>query len=340
MNTLFSSLSRRSFSAAQKMKPFDNYRFIVTGCQGQLGVPLVRALCQEVGQDNVLATDMGEQLFDFDCKYETLDITDSDRYNKLVKDNKIDYIVHLAGILSALGERNPDLAIEVNAYGSINALKIAREHKAKVYIPSTIGVFGGDVFEKHPTPVDSILQPKTVYGCGKVFVELMGEYFAKKYDMDFRCLRYPGVISSAKYAFNGTTDYSTEIFFELLEKGHYNCPLKPCARMPMIYVDDTIEATIQYLKADPSVLKRNVYNLAGVNFNPQELVTAIDKLNLIPGSTVDYKPDYRQAIAESWPHSLDDRTSFEDWGWKYDVTIEDLAQKIFDGIEPEYKTAL
>jgi threonine 3-dehydrogenase len=126
----------------------------------------------------------------------------------------------------------------------VNALKIARENDCRIFIPSTIGVFGGDNFQKIDTPVDSILQPKTVYGVGKVFNEMIGEYFANKYEMDFRCLRYPGVISSEKYAFNGTTDYSTEIFFHLLEKGHYDCFLKEDAQLPMMYIDDCISATV------------------------------------------------------------------------------------------------
>jgi threonine 3-dehydrogenase len=170
-----------------------------------------------------------------------------------------------------------------------------------------------------------------------VFNELIGEYFSNKYNMDFRCLRYPGVISSAKYAFNGTTDYSTEIFFSLLEKNSYAVPLGPDQGLPMIYVDDCIDATVRFLKCDPNKLQRTVYNLAGISFTPKELVDAIQKLNLFPGSKVTYEPDFRSKIAASWPVSLDDSTSKRDWNWEYDVTIVDLAKKIYDGIEPQYK---
>ena len=136
-------------------------------------------------------------------------------------------MVHLAGILSAGGEKNPDLAIDVNVVGVINALRIARDFKTRCFIPSSIAVFGGELFPKVNTPVDVLLQPRTIYGVSKVFDEMLGEYFSNKYNLDFRSLRYPGVISSAKYAFNGTTDYSTEIFFDALEKGEYRCPLAP-----------------------------------------------------------------------------------------------------------------
>ena len=169
---------------------------------------------------------------------------------------------------------------------------------------------------------------------------MVGGYFMNKFGVDFRCLRYPGVISSEKYAFNGTTDYSTEIFFELLEKGEYACFLKPDVGLPMIYVDDCIKATVQYLKTDPNKLRRPVYNLAGISFTPAELAEAIHKLNIVPGAKITYEPDYRQKIAESWPTSLDDSTSKQDWNWSYDVTVYDLAKKIWDGIDPKYKTKL
>lgn len=187
----------------------------------------------------------------------------------------MDYIVHLAGILSALGEKHPDLAIDVNVYGVVNALRIAKDNNCRIFIPSSIAVFGGNHFPKINTPADVILQPKTIYGVSKVFDEMIGEYFSNKFNLDFRSLRYPGVISSEKFAFNGTTDYSTEIFFGILEKGHYDVPLKETASLPMIYIDDCIEATIKFLKADPNKLVRKTYNLAGISFNPKEFATAV-----------------------------------------------------------------
>ena len=240
-----------------------------------------------------------------------------------MKDNNINYLCHLAGILSASGEKNPDMAIDVNAIGAINALRIARDTEARIFIPSTIAVFGGDHFPKHNTPVDVILKPQTVYGVTKVFNEMLGDYFGKKYNIDFRSIRYPGIISSEKYAFNGTTDYSTEIFFHALEKGEYRCPLGPKSALPMMYIDDCIDATVRFLKADPNKLKRATYNFAGISFTPEQLAAEVEKL--VPGFKMIYAPDFRQAIADSWPKSIDDKECKEDWDWTYDITVKDLA---------------
>lgn len=219
-------------------------------------MPLTKALAKELGNDNVIATDLDTQKFELPCEYRQLDICDERSYRDLVEKNGVNYIVHLAGILSALGEVKPDLSIDVNVFGAVNALRIARDNDCQIFLPSTIGVFGGDIFQKDKAPVDSILQPTTIYGVGKVFNEMSGQYFGNKYNLDFRSLRYPGIISSAKYAFNGTTDYSTEIFFHLLEQGHYKCFLKEDAELPMMYIDDCIEATVKFLKADPNNLQR------------------------------------------------------------------------------------
>lgn len=164
---------------------------------------------------------------------------------------------------------------------------------------------------------------------------MIGEYFQNKYNLDFRSLRYPGIISSEKYAFNGTTDYSTEIFFEGLEKGEYRCPLGPKAELPMMYIDDCIEATIRFLTADPNKLKRATYNLAGISFTPEQLAFEVERL--IPGFKMIYAPDFRQAIADSWPKSIDDSESRVQWNWTYDISVYDLAKKIFDGIDQKYK---
>lgn len=290
---LLTQTSLRSFAKQHiPFRSWENTKILVTGCQGQIGVPLTKALAKSLGNANVIATDLDAQKFDLPCEFHQLDICNEVKYRELVEKNGVNYIVHLAGILSALGEQKPDLAIDVNVFGAVNALRIARDNKCQIFLPSTIGVFGGDIFPKVKTPVDVILQPRTIYGVSKVFNEMSGEYFANKYNMDFRSLRYPGIISSEKYAFNGTTDYSTEIFFHLLEHGHYKCFLKEDAELPMMYIDDCIEATVKFLQADPNKLQRNTYNLAGISFTPKELTEACAKL--IPGSTVSYEPDFRQ----------------------------------------------
>ena len=190
------------------------------------------------------SVDISDKKVALPCRYEQLDVTDFKRYDEIIAEHKVDYIVHLASILSALGERFPDRATSVNVTGTINALNIARDRKCRIYIPSTIAVFGGNHFPKDQTPVDTVLQPETIYGITKVFGENIGTYYHRKFGVDFRSIRYPGVISSEKYDFNGTTDYSTEIFFSALEKGQYKCWLGPKTALPMIYIDDCINATI------------------------------------------------------------------------------------------------
>ena len=190
----------------------------MAGCKGQIGLPLVHALCKEVGRDNVVAADLSDKKVDLPCRFEQLDVADMNRYEAIVREHKIDYIVHLAAILSALGERFPDKANSVNVTGFLNAMNLAREYKAKIYVPSSIAVFGGELFPKVNTPDDTILQPETIYGITKVFNEMMGTYYHKKFGVDFRSIRYPGVISSEKYEFNGTTDYSTRNSFAFKRK--------------------------------------------------------------------------------------------------------------------------
>lgn len=268
-----------------------------------------------------------------------MDIVDEQKYRGLVKDNNVNYIVHLAGILSAAGEKNPDLAIDVNVYGAVNGLRIARDLDCRIFLPSSIAAFGGDKFPKEQTPVETILQPTTIYGKTKVFNEMLGEYFCNKFGVDFRCMRYPGVVSSEKFAFNGTACYSTEIFFHILEnKKYYKCWLKEDAKLPMIYIDDCVEATMMLLRADSKSLTRCTYNLAGISFTPLELANAIKQI--IPGAKIDFEPDFRQKIAETWPKSLNDDHSQRDWGWMYNISVLDLAKKTLAGIDAKYKKDL
>ncbi|CDW71851.1 nad-dependent epimerase [Stylonychia lemnae] len=325
--------NQRSFAHA-----LTGAKVLVAGCKGQIGLPLVHALCKEVGRENVVAADISDKKADLPCKFEQLDVADFGRYEKIVKDHKITYIVHLAAILSALGERFPDRANSVNVTGFLNAINLARDNKCKIYCPSSIAVFGGEHFPKVNTPDDVILQPETIYGVTKVFNEMLGNYYHKKFGVDFRAIRYPGVISSEKYEFNGTTDYSTQIFFEALEKGHYKCFLGPKSDLPMIYIDDCIQGTIDFLKADSTKLKRRTYNMAGISFNPEQLAASLQKL--LPNFEIQYEPDFRQKIADAWPKSIDDSNAQKDWGWSYNVTVDDLAQKIFDGIDEQYKQGL
>lgn len=259
----------RLMSSAAPKKAWHEKTILIAGCRGQIGTALTQALINDLGAGQVIAADLAESDDNIQCKYEQLDVTNKEKYEAIVKDNKVDYVLHLAAILSSLGEKFPDLAYDVNVNGATHALNIAREHNCQVFIPSSIAVFGGNNFPKDNTPNDVILEPKTMYGISKVFNEMLGQYYTSKFGVDFRSIRYPGVISSAKYAFNGTTDYSTEIFFHALENNHYDCWLAKDQALPMIYVDDCIDATIKFLKADQNQLKRQVYNLGGISFNPE-----------------------------------------------------------------------
>ena len=237
-----------------------------------------RAIGSEYGAENVITSDMDTRQVDFGAsKCVHLDVTNHGAMEKIVREEKITYIVHLAAILSALGEKKFDLAYKVNVEGTTNVLNVAKDHGCKVYMPSSIGVFGGDAFDKNFTSVDAVCQPKTVYGVTKIFNELLGTYYHDKFGVDFRCLRYPGVISSELYTFNGTTDYATEMFFEVLKHGKYECWLREDTYIPMIYIDDCVDATVKILTADYKKLTRRVYNLAGLSFSPEELGNAVKK---------------------------------------------------------------
>ena len=319
-------------------KPWGESKILVTGCQGQVGIPLVQNLVDELGAENVLATDASEQKVDLPCSFAKLDVVDADNFMKLAKDNNINYVVHLGAIISALGERNPDLAVDVNVTGTINAVRVAQETQSKLFVPSSIAAFGGDLFPKDGTPVETILQPKTIYGVSKVFNEMLGEYYKRKLGMDFRCIRYPVVVSSEKFAFNRSGCYTTEIFFHALENRHYKCWLAEDTRVPMIYIDDCVKATVQYLKADPARLQSHVYNLAGISASAGEFCAAVQQL--IPELVVEFEPDFRQPIAASWPNSLDDKESKRDWDWSYDISTYELASRVLAGIDDKYKTSL
>jgi len=309
---------------------------LVAGCRGQIGTALTQALVQELGEKNVIACDLVESDPAINCQYEQLDVTDGAKYRSLVEQNDVSYVLHLAAILSSLGEKNPKLAYDVNVVGAQNAFEIASDLSCQLFMPSSIAVFGGDKFPKKQTPDDVILQPKTIYGVTKVFNELLGDYYRSKFGLDFRSLRYPGVISSQKYAFNGTTDYSTEIFFHALEQQKYSCWLGKEQALPMIYIDDCIDATIKFLKTPASQLNRSTYNLAGISFTPEMLVEQVQRL--IPGVQVSYDPcPTRSKIAAQWPMSIDDSAALADWGWKYDTTMYQLAKKILSNIDAEYK---
>lgn len=305
-------------------------RVLVIGATGQIGSELTLALRERHGNDNVVATwywrrpnralKMGP--------HDHLDVSDKARLSRLVNKYDVDTIYHLAALLSAVGERNPHKAWQLNVGGLYTVLETARAHSVRVFWPSSMAVFGSGV-PRDGTPQIAPLLPETMYGATKVSGELLCDYYHRRYGLDARCLRYPGIISSETLPGGGTTDYAVQIFYDAILRGRYTCFLKADSTLPMMYMPDCMKASIEIMDAPASSVRtRTGYNVTGMSFSPSELVVEIRKH--IPGFECDYKPDFRQKIADSWPRSLNDAEARKDWGWKpkYDLasmTTEMLA---------------
>lgn len=305
-------------------------KILLTGSAGQIGQVLVNALIDRYGKENVIATDISDDP-GFSCRYEKLNVLDKEGMVKALKDHEVDHFYHLAAILSAKGEQEPSKAWEVNMRGLLNALESAVECKVeRVFFPSSIAVFGEGV-DKTFTAQDSVLIPTSVYGISKAAGENWCNYYFEKYGLDVRSLRYPGVIGHQTMPGGGTTDYAVDIYYAAIEKGHFNCFLGPDAGLPMIYMDDAIRATIELMEADSeSIRLRTSYNLQGMTFTPLEIYESIKKIN--PKFTIEYHPDFRQAIAESWPSRLDDLAAREDWSWKPEFDLEKMTAEMYSAI--------
>ncbi len=302
-------------------------RIIVVGSLGQIGTELVHRLRQQYGTEAVLATDLRPDEAEVlqDGPFELLDARDGIRYDQLVASHGADTIMHLAGILSAKGERSPQLAWDVNINGLYNALEVARERGCSFFFPSSIAAFGPETPQDR-TPQDTIQRPTTLYGVTKVTGELLCQYYYKRWGVDARGLRFPGLISHDTEPGGGTTDYAVEIYYEALRKGHYRCFIAPGTYMDMMYMADALDGVIQLMEADPSKLRhRCCFNVTAMSFVPEEVAQAIAKR--IPGFTVEYQVDpVRQAIAESWPNSLDDSAAREEWGWNPRFDLESMTE--------------
>ncbi len=305
-------------------------RILVTGAYGQIGTELIGVLRKKYGGENVIATGRKKppETLTKDGPYYRLDILDENQLHTMLVDYDIDIIIHNASVLSATGERNPQLAYRTNVEGSYNILEAVRIlNLDQALVPSSIAAFGPSTPQDN-TPNDVIMRPTTMYGVTKVFVELLGEYYAKRYDLDFRSLRYPGVISSEALPGGGTTDYAVEIFYEALKNKKYTSFLARDAMLPMMYMPDCLKCTIDLMEADPSKLVHRSYNITAMSFAPEDIANEIKKH--IPEFEIDYKPDFRQQIAETWPRSIDDSVAREEWGWKPDY---DLASMTSDMLE-------
>ena len=252
---------------------------------------------------------------------------------RVVLENRIDSVVHLASLLSAVGEQNPQLAMKLNTRGIENVLELARQSKLKVFAPSTIAVFG-PTSPKH-APDETVMRPTTIYGVTKVYLELLGEYYVKKYGVDFRSVRYPGIISNLAMPGGGTTDYAVEIYHQAILQGKYTCFLKPDTKMPMMYMPDCIEAVVQLMEAPAQKLSQRVYNVTGFSFTPEEVAASIAKR--MPNFETSYQPDYRQSIADTWPRSLDDSIARRDWGWNPKFDLERMTDDMLTTLKKKYK---
>lgn len=309
-------------------------KILFTGCGGQIGSELTLAFRKIYGNSEVIASDVSDKISDElrdSGPFIHLDVLDAKAIAEAVDKYEVDAIVHLAAILSAVGEKNPQLAWNVNMNGTMNVFEVAREKKLKrILVPSSIAAFGPDT-PKTMTPQKTILQPTTMYGVTKVAAELLGNYYNQKYDMDIRGLRYPGVISHKTLPGGGTTDYAVAIYFDAVKNGSYDCFLRADTLLPMIYMPDCLKATVDLFHADKSRLKdATSYNIAAFSVTPDDITQSIRKV--IPEFEISYNPDFRQQIADSWPNSIDDREARKEWNWKPDFDLDTMTRDIIKEI--------
>jgi len=307
-------------------------KLLVTGSTGQIGSELTLALRKRYGGDSVVA--VGHQRKPSDIllnsgPFEIVEIGEKASVEKVVKKYDIDTVYHLAALLSATGEQNPQLAWDLNMGSLHNVLEIAREQSlTRIFWPSSIAVFGPST-PRDNTPQETVMIPGTMYGVTKVAGELLCNYYFLKYGVDVRGIRYPGIISSETPPGGGTTDYAVEIFYEAVKKKLYTCFVRENTVLPMMYMPDCLKSTIDLMEADPSKVKRHdSYNVAGLSFSAGELAAEIKKH--IPEFKCDYEPDFRQKIADSWPMSIDDSQARKDWDWKPSYDLATMTKDMLD----------
>ena len=296
---------------------------LVTGALGQIGSELTPYLKEIHGKEKVLATDIKSPEPDYDDAYEAVNILDKERMEKIVSEYGIGTVYHLAAILSANGEKNPDLAWKVNVDGLHILLDIAKKTELKIFVPSSIAAFGPET-PRQMTPQDTVMKPTTMYGITKVVGELLGSYYHEKFGVDVRGVRFPGIISNVALPGGGTTDYAVEMFYEAIKKKRYVCFLRDDTVLPMMYMPDCLKAFTRLMDADPSRLKHRCdFNVSAMSFSPKTLAEEIKKH--IPEFVIEYKPDFRQAIADSWPESIDDSAAREEWDWEPDYDLKTMV---------------
>jgi len=314
-------------------------KILVTGAVGQIGSELTLALRQKYGNDNVIATGHktkpSEKLLN-SGPFELINCTDINTIEAVVKKHNIDSVYHLAALLSAVAEANPQLAWDVNMNGLYNTLEVAREYKCALFTPSSIGAFGPST-PLDNTPQDTTQRPNTIYGVTKVAGELLCDYYYKRFGVDTRGVRYPGIISYETLPGGGTTDYAVEIYYEAIKHKKYTCFLKEGTYLDMMYMPDAIKAAIDLMEAEPGKLKhRNAFNVTAMSFAPEHIAAEIKKT--IPEFTIDYKVDpVRQAIAETWPNNMDDSVARQEWGWKPKYNLASMTKDMLEKLSQKLK---
>jgi nucleoside-diphosphate-sugar epimerase len=304
-------------------------KLLVIGAGGQLGSELTKALVNTHGSDAVIATDFQDSVkskFTY-CRFQTLDVLDKDAIANLIQEEKITQVYHLAAILSANGEKNPVQAWDINMQGLLNVLDLAKEFKLdKVFWPSSIAVFGPNS-PKSNTPQNAFKNPTTVYGISKLAGEHWCEYYFNTYGVDVRSLRFPGLIGYKSLPGGGTTDYAVDIYYKAVNKEPFTCFLQEDTALPMMYMEDAVQATIQLMAAPASNIQiRTSYNLSGMSFSPKEIAESIR--SHYPEFSITYAPDFRQKIADSWPSSINDDFARNDWGWKASFGLTEMTAEI------------
>lgn len=313
-----------------------NTVILILGASGQIGTELTQKLRKTYGNANVIASDIrkGSEELMASGAFEIIDATDKQTILETVVKYKVTQVYLLAAMLSATAEKMPQKAWNLNMNSLLAVLDLAKEkHIEQVYWPSSIAVFG-PLTPKENTPQQTVMQPSTVYGISKVSGEFWCNYYHEKFGVDVRSLRYPGIISWKTKPGGGTTDYAVDIYFKALEEQKFECFLSENTRLPMMYMNDAVDATIQLMQAKPKDVKiRTAYNLSAIDFTPKEIAQEIKKH--IPDFEISYNPDFRQAIADSWPSSIDDSEARKDWNWKHNFDLKSMTEDILNSLKEQ-----
>lgn len=313
------------------LSPMSTEKILVIGSGGQIGTELIESLSSIYGHQNVIASDIKDSTGNEATPYEKLDVLDKARLGEILTKHKPSQIYLLAALLSATAEKYPKLGWSLNMDGLFNVLDASLEHGVKkIYWPSSIAVFGPNT-PRVSTPQYCVMDPTTIYGISKLAGERYCEYYFNKHNLDIRSLRYPGLIGYKSAPGGGTTDYAVSIYHDALDTGVHNCFLGPDTYLPMLYMPDALRATLELMHAPAENVKiRSSYNLAGISFSPAEITAAIQKY--VPGFTSNFTPDYRQAIADSWPQSINDNEAGLHWGWKPQYNLDSMTVDMLENL--------